>query len=87
MPNEIMTLTQQRHQLLEKLRTIDQPEATRKYFGLLKELIEMVNLPNGDARLAFVVDRDRKGISAHINFFWPYGYSDPVRARSNTGLP
>ncbi|GAB3929587.1 McrB family protein [Larkinella terrae] len=64
-----MTLTQQRHQLIEKLRTIDQPEATRKFFGLLKELIEMVNLPNGDARLAFVVDRDRKGISANINFF------------------
>lgn len=64
-----MTLTQQRHQLIEKLRTIDQPEATRKFFGLLKELIETVNLPNGDARLAFVVDRERKGISAHINFF------------------
>jgi 5-methylcytosine-specific restriction protein B len=69
MPNDTMTLTQQRHQLIEKLRTIDQPEAARKYFGLLKELIDMVNLPNGDARLAFVVDRDRKGISAHINFF------------------
>ncbi|GAB3259366.1 hypothetical protein GCM10027347_22920 [Larkinella harenae] len=64
-----MTLNQQRSQLLEKLRTIDQPEATRKFFGLLKELIEMVNLPNGDARLAFVVERDRKAIAAHINFF------------------
>ncbi|GAB3906670.1 hypothetical protein GCM10028803_39380 [Larkinella knui] len=64
-----MTQTQQRYQLIEKLRTIDQPEATRKYFGLLKELIDMVNLPNGDARLAFVVDRDRKGLSAFINFF------------------
>ncbi|GAB3313414.1 hypothetical protein GCM10027299_00440 [Larkinella ripae] len=64
-----MTLIQQRHQLLEKLRAIDQPEAIRKYFGLLKELIEMVNLPNGDARLAFVVHRDRKAISAYINFF------------------
>jgi 5-methylcytosine-specific restriction protein B len=64
-----MTLTQRRHQLIEKLRTIDQPEATRKYFGLLKDLIDMVNLPNGDARLAFGIDRNRKGISAHINFF------------------
>ncbi|MFD1141633.1 McrB family protein [Larkinella insperata] len=64
-----MTLTQQRHQLIEKIRAIDQPEAIRKYLGLLKELIETVNLPNGDSRLAFVVNRDQKAISAHINFF------------------
>ena len=64
-----MTLTQYRHQLIEKLRAIDQPEAIRKYFGLLKELIDIVNLPNGDARLAFVVNRSQSAISAHINFF------------------
>ncbi|MGV3558826.1 McrB family protein [Larkinella arboricola] len=64
-----MTLTQQRHLFIEKLRAIDQPEAIRKYFGLLKELIETVNLPNGDSRLAFVVNRDQKAISAYINFF------------------
>ncbi|MFC5409766.1 McrB family protein [Larkinella bovis] len=65
----MMILNPQRQQLLEKLRTIDQPEAIRKYFGLLKDLIDMVNLPNGDARLAFVVHRDQKAISAHINYF------------------
>ncbi|WP_128548520.1 McrB family protein [Larkinella soli] len=64
-----MTQPPQRKQLLDKLRSINQPEAVRKYLGLLKELIDIVNLPNGDVRLAFVVDPDRKSISAHINFF------------------
>lgn len=64
-----MNLIQHRHQLLEKLKAIGHPEAIRKYFGLLKELIETVNLPNGDGRLAFVVNRDRRAISAQINFF------------------
>ncbi|MGA0560640.1 McrB family protein [Larkinella sp. VNQ87] len=73
----MMTLTQQRHQLLEKLKAIDHPEAIRKYFGLLKELIEMVNLPNGDARLAFVVDRERRAVSAYINFFLALRLSRP----------
>jgi len=64
-----MTLNQQRQQLIDKLRDLNQPEAVRKFFGLLKELIDIVNLPNGDARLAFVVRKDKNAISAYINFF------------------
>ena len=56
-------------QLTERIRGIDNPEAIRRFFGLLKELIDMVNLPNGDARLAFVVRKDKVAISANINFF------------------
>ena len=56
-------------QLTDRIRAIAHPEAIRRFFGLLKELIDMVNLPNGDARLAFVVRRDKTVITAHINFF------------------
>ena len=55
--------------LIERIRDIGHPEAVRRFFGLLKELIDMVNLPNGDARLAFVVRADKASITANINFF------------------
>ena len=55
--------------LIERIRDIGQPEAVRRFFGLLKELIDIVNLPNGDPRLAFSVRKDRKAISADVNFF------------------
>ncbi|KAB7732236.1 AAA domain-containing protein [Rudanella paleaurantiibacter] len=54
--------------LTDRMRAIGQPEAIRRFFGLLKELIDVVNLPNGDARLAFVVGRDND-LTANINFF------------------
>ncbi|MBO0932393.1 McrB family protein [Fibrella aquatilis] len=55
--------------LIDRIRDIGQPEAVRRFFGLLKELIDIVNLPNGDPRLAFSVRKDRKSISADVNFF------------------
>lgn len=55
--------------LIDRIRDIGQPEAVRRFFGLLKELIDIVNLPNGDPRLAFSVRKDRKAISADVNFF------------------
>ena len=45
--------------LIDRIRDIGQPEAVRRFFGLLKELIDIVNLPNGDPRLAFSVRKDR----------------------------
>ncbi|GAB3999204.1 hypothetical protein GCM10028807_48790 [Spirosoma daeguense] len=56
--------------LLDRIRDIDHPEAVRRFFGLLKELIDIVNLPNGDARLAFTVRKDQRAITANINYFW-----------------
>ena len=55
--------------LTDRIRTIGHPEAVRRFFGLLKELIDIVNLPNGNARLAFVVRRDKVAISANVNYF------------------
>lgn len=55
--------------LIDRIRSIDQPEAVRRFFGLLKELIDIINLPNGDPRLAFVVRKELRMISANINFF------------------
>ena len=55
--------------LIDRIRDIGQPEAVRRFFGLLKELIDIVNLPNGDPRLSFFVRKDRKAISADVNFF------------------
>ncbi|RYF58028.1 MAG: AAA family ATPase, partial [Cytophagaceae bacterium] len=51
--------------LIERIRDIGHPEAVRRFFGLLKELIDVVNLPNGDSRLAFTIRKDQKAITAN----------------------
>ena len=66
--------------LIERIRDIGHPEAVRRFFGLLKELIDIVNLPNGDARLAFTVRKDQKAITANINFFWALRLVKPHRS-------
>lgn len=55
--------------LIERIRDIGHAESVRRFFGLLKELIDIVNLPNGDARLVFVVKQEKASITANINFF------------------
>lgn len=65
--------------LIERIRDIGHPEAVRRFFGLLKELIDIVNLPNGDARLAFVVRQDKVAITANINFFVALRIAKPHR--------
>lgn len=65
--------------LIDRIRSIDQPEAIRRFFGLLKELIDIINLPNGDPRLAFVVRKDARTISATINFFLALRITRPNR--------
>ncbi|MDB5239822.1 MAG: family ATPase [Spirosoma sp.] len=62
-------LTETQQPLIERIRDIGQPEAVRRFFNLLKELIDIINLPNGDARLAFTARKDQKAITANINFF------------------
>lgn len=74
----MLTDTQQQP-LIDRIRDIDHPEAIRRFFGLLKELIDIVNLPNGDARLAFTVRKDQKAITANINFFWALRLVKPHR--------
>lgn len=74
----MLTDTQQQP-LIDRIRDIGHPEAIRRFFGLLKELIDIVNLPNGDARLAFTVRRDQKAITANINFFWALRLIKPHR--------
>ena len=61
-------LTDTQQSLIERIRDIGHPEAIRRFFSLLKELIDIINLPNGDARLAFTADKERT-ITASINFF------------------
>ncbi|GAB3961071.1 hypothetical protein GCM10028805_59940 [Spirosoma harenae] len=64
-----MIADSQQQALIERIRDIGHAEAVRRFFGLLKELIDIINLPNGDARLAFVVRSDKASITANINFF------------------
>ncbi|GAB4028836.1 McrB family protein [Spirosoma gilvum] len=64
-----MTADPQQQALIDRIRDIGHAEAIRRFFGLLKDLIDIVNLPNGDARLAFVVKSDKASITANINFF------------------
>lgn len=66
--------------LIERIREIGHPEAVRRFFGLLKELIDIVNLPNGDARLAFTVRKDQRAITANLNFFWALRLVKPHRS-------
>ncbi|QMW01226.1 McrB family protein [Spirosoma foliorum] len=73
-------LTDTPHQsLVERIRDIGHAEAVRRFFGLLKELIDIVNLPNGDARLAFVVKQDKSSITANVNFFQALRIQRPRR--------
>ena len=73
-------ITETHQQLLvERIRDIGHPEAVRRFFGLLKELIDIINLPNGDARLAFTVRKDQKAITANINYFWALRLVKPHR--------
>lgn len=75
-----IVLTEPHQQLLiERIRDIGHAEAIRRFFGLLKELIDIVNLPNGDSRLAFEVRRDKAAISADINFFQALRIQKPRR--------
>ncbi|UFH56660.1 McrB family protein [Spirosoma sp. KNUC1025] len=65
--------------LIERIREIGHSESVRRFFGLLKELIDIINLPNGDARLAFVVRQDKASITANINFFQALRIQKPRR--------
>ncbi|MFD2570876.1 McrB family protein [Spirosoma soli] len=66
--------------LIERIRDIGHAEAVRRFFGLLKDLIDIVNLPNGDARLAFSVRREKATIVADINFFQALRIQKPRRS-------
>lgn len=66
--------------LIDRIRDIGHPEAVRRFFGLLKDLIDIVNLPNGDARLAFSVRREKSAISADVNFFQALRIQKPRRS-------
>ncbi len=59
--------SEEQKMLIDRLREIDEPETTRRFLSLLKELIDIVNLPNSDTRLVFSTNRDRT-LSAQINF-------------------
>ncbi|WP_420148071.1 McrB family protein [Spirosoma sp.] len=69
----------QQQALIERIRDIGHAEAVRRFFGLLKDLIDIINLPNGDARLAFVVRQDKASITANINFFQALRIQKPRR--------
>ncbi|RYC68184.1 McrB family protein [Spirosoma sordidisoli] len=69
----------QQQALIDRIRDIGHPEAVRRFFGLLKDLIDIVNLPNGDARLAFSVRREKAAISADVNFFQALRIQKPRR--------
>ena len=56
----------QKQQLIDKLRQIDHREASLRFFGLLRELIEMLNIAPNDPRISCVVRKD-KSISVNLN--------------------
>lgn len=56
----------QREELISKLRSIGHLQACRRFFLLLKEAIEVINVDEQDARISFYTRKD-KGISATIN--------------------
>jgi 5-methylcytosine-specific restriction protein B len=76
----------QQSALVEQIRDIGHPEAVRRFFGLLKELIDIVNLPNGDAKLAFTVRKDQHAITANVNFVWGLRLVRPHRGEAEYWL-
>jgi 5-methylcytosine-specific restriction enzyme B len=59
----------ERQILIEKIRRIDNPEAIRQFFTLLKELIEVVNMPSESPKIAFTVTSNESKITAYINSY------------------
>ena len=53
--------------LVDQIKKINNPDAVRKFFSLLNELIEVVNLPNSSRKIAFTISRNSLKISAFIN--------------------
>ena len=53
--------------LIDQIKKINNPDAVRKFFSLLNELIEVVNLPNSSRKIAFTISRNSLKISAFIN--------------------
>ena len=76
----------QQQPLIDRIRDIGQPEAVRRFFSLLKEFIDIINLPNGDSRLAFTVRKDQKAITANINFFPALRLVKPNRSEAEYWL-
>lgn len=56
-----------RDEIIAKLRSIGHLQACRKFFVLLKELIEVINVDKLDPRISFYVRKD-KSIFAAVNF-------------------
>lgn len=81
----MLTDTQQQP-LIDRIRDIGHPEAVRRFFSLLKELIDIINLPNGDARLTFTARKDQKAITANINFFLALRLTKPNRGEAEYWL-
>lgn len=53
--------------LIERFKKINNPEVLRKFFSLLHELIEVVNLPSSSRKIAFVLNKNSLKITAFIN--------------------
>jgi 5-methylcytosine-specific restriction enzyme B len=57
----------ERQILIDKIRRINNPEAIRQFFTLLKELVEVVNMPSESPKIAFTVSSKESKITAYIN--------------------
>ena len=57
----------QKQQLIAKLREIGHREAVMKFFSLLKELIDNVDLPESSPKIAFTVSAVNPKVSVYVN--------------------
>ncbi|GHB54956.1 McrB family protein [Persicitalea jodogahamensis] len=64
-----MNQSEQKDQLIKKIREIDHPEASLLFFRLLKDVLDVTNLADSDPRLAIVVLKNAVGISVNINVY------------------
>ncbi len=55
--------------VIDKIRRINNPEAIRQFFTLLKELVEVVNMPSESPKIAFTVSAKESKITAYINSY------------------
>lgn len=68
-----MTVQEQQKELVERIRTINHPEACRTFFKVLREMIDVVNLSDNDSKLGFSLPESKRAIVANLNFYVAFG--------------
>jgi predicted RNA-binding protein with PUA-like domain/DNA polymerase III delta prime subunit len=68
-----MKVEEQQQELVERIKAINNPEACRIFFKILREMIDVVNLSENDPRIGFNLPEGKRAIVANLNFYVAFG--------------